>query len=322
MNYFVFNCARFQKSTREKMKLDLLKQLCAIHAPSGNESAMTDFLLQYIHQNKSNWKVAPVIHHGGDFQEMIVLVFGNPTTAVFSHIDNIGFTAKYGKELVKIGGPRIKDGYQLKGTDSQGYFEIEIEDSEGQICYKGERKIERGTDLSFVQNWREDENYVQSCYLDNRLGNWVALKLAETLENGIICFSTYEEHGGGGAEFLAKFVYENYKVNQALICDITWVTEGVLHGEGVAISMRDSGVPRRKYLNRIIELAKKSNVKFQLEVESAGGSDGNAIHRTPYPFNWCFIGAPEDNVHTPNEKVHKFDIQTMLELYQFLMKEL
>ena len=31
---------------------------------------------------------------------------------------------------------------------------------------------------------------------------------------------------------------------QALISDITWVTEGVTHGKGCAISLRDSGVPR------------------------------------------------------------------------------
>ena len=155
--------------------------------------------------------------------------------------------------------------------------------------------------------------------MDNRLGVWNALKVAEKLENGIICFSAWEEHGGGSVGYLAKFIYEKYGVKQALISDITWVTEGVEHTKGVAISIRDSGIPRRTYINRIIDLAKASNIPFQLEVENAGGSDGNALQRSPYPFDWCFIGAPEDFVHTPNEKVHKSDIESMTQMYDYLM---
>jgi putative aminopeptidase FrvX len=111
-------------------------------------------------------------------------------------------------------------------------------------------------------------------------------------------------------------------VRQSLISDITWVTLGVVHGGGVAISMRDSGLPRRKYLERIIQLAKLSGVQFQLEVESAGGSDGTMLQKSDLPIDWCFIGAPEDHVHTPDEKVVKYDIMCMVELYRYLMQHL
>jgi putative aminopeptidase FrvX len=57
-------------------------------------------------------------------------------------------------------------------------------------------------------------------------------------------------------------------------------------------------------------------------VEHTGGSDGIELQHSPYPFDWCFIGAPEDYVHTPDEKVHKSDIQAMLSLYKFLMEKL
>jgi putative aminopeptidase FrvX len=69
-------------------------------------------------------------------------------------------------------------------------------------------------------------------------------------------------------------------------------------------------------------MAKESGVKYQIEVEYAGGSDGNQLQKSPYPFDWCFIGAPEDNVHSPDEKVHKEDIRNMVLLYKFLMKHL
>jgi putative aminopeptidase FrvX len=307
--------------------MKLLKKFCHIHAPSGNEVAMKEFILNYIKKEKKKWKVQPEIIHGDDFQDCIILKFGNPKTAVFAHMDSVGFTVKYGKELVKIGGPKTEDGYELVGEDSKGKINAQLlvmENEEGhqKLEYVFERRIDRGTELVFKPHWQEDDEFVECCYMDNRLGCWVALKLAETLKNGIICFSCWEEHGGGSVGYLAKHIYKNYNVKQALISDITWVTDGVKHSQGVAISMRDSGIPRRSYINKIIALAKKSKIKFQLEVENAGGSDGNALQRSPYPFDWCFIGAPEDNVHSPNEKVHKADIQSMLDMYVYLMKNL
>ena len=158
--------------------------------------------------------------------------------------------------------------------------------------------------------------------MDNRLGVWNALEVAKTLKDGIIVFSSWEEHGGGSVGYLGKFIQEKYSVSQALISDITWVTEGVQHGKGCAISLRDSGIPRKSYVNRIVEIAKQSNIPFQLEVENAGGSDGNSLQKSDYPWDWCFVGAPENNVHSPDEKVHKADIQSMVDLYKILLKKL
>ncbi len=301
----------------------LLKKLCAIHAPSGNEILMHDFLLNYIDQNRSNWKTLPQIFHGDDFQHCIVLVFGKPRTVVFAHIDNIGFTVRYGKELVKIGGPKLVSGFTLTGEDADGKIECKlITNDERQLTYDFNREINRGTDLSFKMNFREDDEYVQSCYLDNRLGVLNALNLCETIENGAIVFSCWEEHGGGSVPYIAKFLFENYKIKQALISDITWITEGVHHGKGVVVSMRDSGIPRRVFVTRIMQCLEKNNIPFQIEIESSGGSDGNELQKQPYPIDWCFVGAAEDLVHSPDEKVHKKDIYSMMEAYKVLVSQL
>lgn len=306
--------------------MELLKTLCNIHAPAGEEYRLTEFLLDYIAINQETWKVQPTIIAGEGFQDNIILVFGKPRTAVFAHIDSIGFTVKYNKELVKIGGPRTETGWKLKGFEMDGNpvsTELIVQESEESTHYEHTgNEIERGTALTFQCNFRLTDEYVQSCYLDNRLGVWTALQLCETLENGAIVFSTWEEHGGGSVSYLAKYLAEKHHVSQGLIADITWVTEGVKHGEGVAISLRDSLLPRRSFVNRIIAIARKNNITHQLEVESAGGSDGKELQAAAYPWDWCFIGAPEDNVHTPNEKVHREDIDAMVELYKVLLKEL
>ncbi|MCU0429740.1 MAG: M20/M25/M40 family metallo-hydrolase [Cytophagaceae bacterium] len=301
----------------------LLETLCKIHAPSGNEGAMKAFILGYVKKNASKWKKKPRIIADG-LQDGLMLVFGKPRTAVFAHMDSIGFTVRYDNHLVPIGGPVMKTGILLTGEDSAGVIQTRmvVDKEEHYVVCDSQRILDRGTELVFACNFRENETSIQSCYLDNRLGVYNALKLAETMENGVLCFSCWEEHGGGTVSIMAKLLAEKYKVTQALISDITWITEGVKPGEGVVISMRDRSIPRRSFVNKIIALAKKSKIPFQLEVEGSGGSDGKDLQASPYPFDWIFIGAAEEHVHSPDEKVNKKDIESMIKLYRYLMDKL
>ncbi len=308
--------------------MKLLKEMCAIHAPSGNEAPMTNFLLKYIEKNKKSWKVKPTVYAGKKFQDCIVLIFGKPRTAIFAHIDSIGFTVRYGKQLVKIGGPRTIDGFQLVGTDSKGKADVKLslvtdkKTKEVSLQYAYKRDLETGTELTFKSNWREDKEYVQCCYMDNRLGVYNALKVAETLKDGAIVFSCYEEHGGGTVSFIQKFLQEKYNINQALISDISWISDGVHPGKGPVISLRDSLIPRRSYVNKLIAIANKNKLAYQLEVEGSGGSDAKELQMAEYAWDWCFVGAAEQNVHTPDEKVHKKDIEGMIKMYNVFMEKL
>lgn len=303
--------------------MELLKKLCEIHAPSGEERPVRDFLISYFQENRKLFQSEPELIYGDDFQDCLIVKFGKPRSVIFAHMDSIGFTVRYDNQLVPIGGPVAEKGFNLVGEDSLGPIACKLNVSEsGHLFYEFGRGIERGTSLTFECDFIEDDEFVQSCYLDNRLGVYSALKVAETLEDGAIAFSCWEEHGGGTVPFLLKYCYENYQIKQALISDITWVTEGVRHGEGVAISIRDRHIPRREFIDQIIQIADKHKVPYQLEVEGGGSSDGREVQQSPYPVDWCFIGAPEDNVHSPTEKVHKADISAMIKLYKILMKEL
>ena len=303
--------------------MKLLEQLCQIHAPSGNEQKMAQFLLDYIQQHKENWFCQPEIYSGEGFQDCIILKFGEPRTAIFAHMDSVGFTVRYENQLVPIGGPEILSGYKLVGEDKFGLIECTLNvDEENRLFYDFGRPIITGTDLVYKCDFIETDDYVQSCSLDNRLGVYNMLKLAETLKNGVIIFSAYEEHGGGSVPFLIKFIAEKYNIKQALISDITWITDGIRHGEGVVISLRDHNIPRKAYINRILDIAHESSIPYQLEVEGSGSSDGREIQKSPYPIDWCFIGAAESNVHSPKEKAHKADINAMLDMYRVLMEQL
>ena len=303
--------------------MKLLESLCAIHAPSGAEAPVKEFLLNYIKKEKKNWKVKPQVIEGEEFQDCLVLKFGKPRTAIFAHMDSIGFTVRYQNQLVAIGSPDAGPGAKLVGEDSFGPIECELElDSDHHAYYKFGRPIDRGTTLTYKPNFRETTTSIESPYLDDRLGIYNTLKVAETLTNGVIVFSCWEEHGGGSVNYLAEFIYKKWGVRQALISDVTWATEGVEPGNGVAISLRDRNVPRKTFVDKIVNIAAKKRIPHQFEVEGSGSSDGGELQRGHLPFDWCFIGPPSHLPHTPNEKVYKKDIDSMIELYKTLMKDL
>lgn len=312
-----------RKKENIKVNFKLLKSLCEVHAPSGEEFRMKEFLLKYISAEKKNWKYKPQIIHGEEFQDCLILKFGKPRTAVFAHMDTVGFTVRYFNQLVSIGSPDAEAGTRLVGSDSNGLINSTLVfDHEQHAFFQFGRAVDRGTSLTYYIDFRETENYIQSPYLDNRLGILNALNLCKTLKDGIIVFSCWEEHSGGSVPYLADYIYRKWKVRQALISDITWVTDGVIPGGGVVISMRDRNIPRRSFIDKVILNAEQHKIKYQLEVEGSGSSDGGELQRSHLPFDWCFIGAPEEGAHTPHEKVHKDDIKSMFDLYGLLMKKL
>lgn len=300
----------------------LLFDLLNTNSVSGNETLMTEFLINYINKRKDSWKVQPELYFGEKLHDCLLLKFGKPVGAVFAHIDSIGFSTRYENQLVPIGGPEIEQGTRLVGEDSMGPIYCKIILDDDLVFHDFPRAIDRGTLLSYEQSITIDDEFIQAAYLDNRLGIYNCLKLCEDLENGWVVFSTYEEHGGGSVPFLLRFIQDIAPIKFALISDITWISEGVHHHQGVVISLRDRFIPRKRFLEKILSLAEESGIPFQLEVEGNGSSDGREIQFSPYPIDWCFIGAAEDNVHTPYEKVSLKDLQNMIDLYKYLMKRL
>lgn len=302
--------------------MQLLQDLINVHAPSGSEYSMKEFLLEYIKKESKNWKVKPEII-ADDFHDSIILIFGEPRSAIFAHMDSIGFTARYENQLVPIGSPHVENGIELSGTDSMGPIECKLKvEDDHRLFHDFPRAIDRGTTLVFKPHLKVSKSYIEGTYLDNRLGMYNALKVAESIEDGAIVFSCFEEHGGGSIPMLIQFLYNEYRIRQALISDITWVTDGVPHGEGVVISLRDKNIPRKVFIDKVLQLANESGIPFQMEVEGGGSSDGREVHHSPYPVDWCFIGAPESNVHSPRERVHLDDVQAMIEMYKYLVSRL
>jgi len=307
----------------DKTKDNLLKSLCDVHSPSGEEANMKDFILNYVNSNASSWKVKPQIYYGEDFQDCLILIFGEPNVAAFAHMDTTGFTVRYQDQLIPVGGPEVSGGETLTGYDDLGEIECQLEiNDEHQLFYKFGRAIVSGTSLVYKSDFKEKENYYFSPYLDNRIGIYNLLKMAEKLENGALVFSCWEEHGGGSVPFLVKFLYEKLRIQKMLVSDITWISDGIHFEEGVVISYRDKNIPRKSFIDRITQIAIAGNIPFQVEVEAYGSSDAREIQLSPYPIDWCFIGPPVENAHSHQEKIAKKDLAAMVSFYQLLMARL
>jgi len=282
---------------------------------------MKKAILDYVEKNHKSWKTKPVIIQEG-IQDNLMLVFGEPATIVFSHMDSTGFTSRYENQLVLIGGPDIEDDMEVVGEDSMGAISCRIKVRDKQVYHNFQRAIDRGTNLIFKPDFSYEPPFIQSCYLDNRAGVFACLKLAETIKDGIIAFSTYEEHGGGAVPMLLQYSMARYTLKQALIADITWATEGVQLGKGVAISLRDRHIPRKSFLDKVSQLAVESKIPFQFEVEGGGSSDGREVQLSQWPLDWCFVGAAEENVHSPDEKLHEQDLLNMIMMLDYLIARL
>lgn len=304
--------------------MDLLKKLCSIHAPSADEMPMKEFILSWVKSNMKSWKTKPQIIEDDGLQDAVMLVFGKPRTVAFAHMDSTGFTVRYNNEIIPIGGPHYKNGDKLVGNylGKQIVTKVKCKKGDDKIFCDFKEILPAGTTLTYKVEFDASEKGIVAPYLDDRLGVWVLMNLAKTLRDGILVFSCNEEHGGGNVEKIARVIYEKYSLKQALICDITWATEGVFLGKGVAVTLRDKYIPRKIFVDKVLNILNDNKIKYQSEVESSGSSDGGYLQKSAYPIDWCFIGVPEEGNHSCQEKVSVIDVIMLQKTYELLMREL
>ncbi len=242
--------------------------------------------------------------------------------AVFAHLDTTGWTLGYGKQLVRIGGPDGKPGDGVRPVRRPDAGNVLARRKDGSWKVSGRTDAAPGSRFVYAAVPELKDGQITAPYLDNRAGLWAALHTLKSCPAVALALSVQEETGSHGAGVTARRLSEKHGITQALIADLTWDTKHVKRGLGAAVSLRDSRVPRQRYLNRVLALAEESGVPFQREIESSGGSDGAGIDRSGVPIDWVFIGAPEKAPHTSRERVHVGDLQGMVSLLVYLVNGL
>ena len=292
-------------------EFELLWELLRADSPSGDEDVLADWLAETLTRTLPDARMERV----GD---CLIARRGVPKVAVFAHLDTTGFTLGYDKSLIPIGGPAAKPSDLLKPVGSA--FGGNKVGARGSLV--GSTDELPGSRWVYAAEARQEGEEIVGPYLDNRAGVWAAVRTLSECENVAVAFTSGEEHSGKGAILCARRLFEQDAITQALIADLTWDTKHVHSGQGVAISLRDRSVPRRRYLERVLALAQASGLLFQREIESAGGSDGAWIDRSGAPLDWVFVGAPEQHPHTAAERVSVQDLRGMVAMLVFLVNGL
>ncbi len=296
--------------------LDLLWDLLKLDGPSGDEGPMADWLQMWLARELPDVRVERL----GD--SLLARRGERPTVAVFAHLDTTGWTLDHGKRLLRIGGPDGKPGdpIRLAGMPDTGSTLARCKDGSWKV--KGKTPALPGSRWVYAVAPIQEGGEIVAPYLDNRSGVWAALHVLRRCPDVAVAFTSYEETRGVGALLCGRRLSETLGITQALIADLTWHTKHVKCGRGVAVSLRDSCLPRQVYLDRVLALAETSGLPFQREIADSGGSDGAALDRSGVPFDWVFVGAPEKGAHTARERVQVTDLQSMVALLVHLVNGL
>ncbi|MER2170790.1 MAG: M42 family metallopeptidase [Psychrobacillus psychrodurans] len=322
-----------------KDTVSLLKQLVEIPSPSGYTKEIMDFMenilkqlqVDYIRTNKGAL-IATI--KGKDETKHRLLT---------AHTDTLGAMVKEVKgsgrlKLTMVGGfnwnavegeyctIHTANGKKVRGTilmhqttvhvyknasslprDEQN---IEVRIDEKVLTAEDTRKlsVEVGDFVSFDPRFEETEaGFIKSRHLDDKASTALLLQLIKTIQDTNVTLphtthfyiSNNEEIGYGGNSNVPEETVEYLAVDMGAIGD------GQLSDEfTVSICAKDSSGPYHYELTRqLVELAKKENIDYKLDIYPYYGSDASAAIRAGYDVKHALLGTGIEASHA-YERTH------------------
>lgn len=322
-----------------KETVALLKQLVEIPSPSGYTKEIMDFMenilkqlqVDYIRTNKG--ALIATIKGTDDTKHRLLT----------AHTDTLGAMVKEVKgsgrlKLTMVGGfnwnavegeycsIHTADGKKIRGTilmhqttvhvyknasglprDEQN---IEVRIDEKVLTAEDTRKlgVEVGDFVSFDPRFEETENgFIKSRHLDDKASTALLLQLIKTIQDTDMTLphtthfyiSNNEEIGYGGNSNVPAETVEYLAVDMGAIGDGQSSDEYT-----VSICAKDSSGPYHYELTRqLVELAKKENIDYKLDIYPYYGSDASAAIRAGYDVKHALLGPGIEASHA-YERTH------------------
>jgi len=316
---------------------DLLKKLVNAFGPSGDERQIAeviekeivdyvdevsyDSLGNLIARKKGNGKKIMLAAH----MDQIGLLITDIDDKGFLRFTNIGGVSPYislGQRVIfkngVIGAIHMEpmDDYSKLKLENM-YIDIGVSSKED-----AEKLVSIGDSCVFKSQYYENEDYVISGYMDDRIGCYILIETIKSLKENIndlyFVFTSQEEVGLRGAKTSAYRIDPDFGV----ALDVTGSGDtpkakrfAVGLGKGAAIKVKDQSIivsPKVKEF--MIKTAKDNNIPYQLEVLENGGTDSGAIHLTREGIPSGVISVPTRYVHSPNETISKNDVNNCINL--------
>lgn len=314
--------------------MELIKSLTEVFAPSGREKQISEFIKSkvsaYADEIITDALGNLIVRKKGTKSKVMLAAHMDEIGVVATFIDDNGFIrfsavgGLYNKDLL---GRRVRFengvvgviGSEEDNKDrkiSKMYIDIGARDKKS-----AQEIISTGDMAVFCGEFYVNGDTVISKALDNRAGCYA---LIETLKNVksdndlYFVFTSQEEVGLRGARTSAFKIAPDY----ALAVDVTdtgdtpeGIKMAVKLGKGAAIKVMDRSVLCDSYIrNVLVELAKKNNIDYQLEVMNDGGTDAGAISLSGSGVRTGGISIPTRYIHSPSELISKKDLKDCINL--------
>lgn len=326
-----------------KFNSQLLKELVSIYGPSGNEGLIKEYI-----ENEIKNYVDEIIED--DLGNLIARKKGNgKRVMIAAHMDQIGLMItdiddKGFLRFTNIGGisPFITLSQQVifeNGT--VGVISAEPIDDISKLKLsnmfvdigannkeEAEKLVNIGDICVYKSEYGENDNVIFTKCLDDRVGCYIAIEAIKQIENPkndlYFVFTVQEEVGLRGARTSA------YKIEPeiGIALDVTGSgdtpkakTFAVGLNKGTAIKVKDNSILTHPKLRQLmVEIAKKNDIPYQMEVLEFGGTDSGAIHLTKEGVPSGVISIPTRYVHSTIEMASKNDILNSTKLLIELLK--
>ena len=329
--------------------LDLLKRLCLIDGISGDEGNVRDFIISEI-KDFCEYKV-------DNLGNIICFKKGKKTPVkkvmLDAHTDEVGLiitsvTEKGYLKFKTVGGidpttllfKRVKINRETNGVIGGKPFHLLSADDRKKAPKPTDLYIDIGAktreealalvnlgDSAVVQSDFEIMGEcIKSKALDDRIGCLILIELLKKFDeyDFYATFSTQEEVGLRGAKTAAFSVSPDFAIviDSTTAADIAGVSEDsrvCVQGNGAVVSFMDKSTV---YDKAMYKAALNSGILCQPKSFISGGNNAGAIHLSGCGVRTMAISAPCRYIHTANSIVNPKDIESMLLLCEYMLKNL
>ncbi len=324
------------------MDKQLLKDICKVVSPSGREEKIGEFILSHIKDYVDEYSFDPL-------GNLIALKKAADTSKpakkmmLAGHMDQIGLIITFIDEkgflrfsnLGGIGPFNLLHQRVIFDNGTVGVVACEhVEDIKTITLDKmfidigakdeadAKSRVGIGDVCVYYTEPLVDDTKAISLALDDRLGCFIMIEALKKLTNPkydvYFVFTVQEEVGLRGARTSAYTVDPDYGI--AFDVTLAYDMPKALHypmkmGNGAAIKVKDASVLCHPMIVKHMEnMAKKYNIKHQLEILVAGGTDSGAIHVSREGVPSGAISIATRYIHSSSEMCALSDVQDCIDL--------
>jgi len=326
----------------------LIKKLTETYGPSGREDKIREVIKTEVEgladEIRTDYLGNLIVLKKGsaseDTKPIMLAAHMDEIGLMITHVDKEGFlrfTNVGGVAPSRLVGTRVvlpsgQKGHvfheplkDLKELDLEKmYIDIGAKDQE-----EAKKHVTIGDIAVYDQNLVNLGNRLMAKAMDDRIGCAVLIMALQEMKNNpndvYFVFTSQEEVGLRGARTSA------YGLNPGLgiAVDVTMTGDtpeakkmDVKLGGGAAIKVKDSSMITSPLVkDKMVEIAEKENIKYQLEVLSRGGTDAGAINLTREGILAGCISIPCRYVHSPGEMVDSGDVEAAVKLLVKIIEE-